>query len=174
MGRQIPHQSILAKTTKPTIVKISKRFRHRDPGHILQLLFANLYDEQTVNTVCQQTVNKSEHWSSTERAVCYALSHVWLFATPWAVARQAPLSMEFSRQEYWSGLPGPPPGIFPIQGLKPGLLHCRQILYRLSHQGSPWILEWAAYPFSKGSSQPRNWIGVSCIVDRFFTSWATR
>ena len=49
--------------------------------------------------------------------VCvYVLRHVWLFATPWTVACQAPLSMEFSRQEYWSGLPCPSPGTFPIQG----------------------------------------------------------
>ena len=36
------------------------------------------------------------------------------------------------------------------------------------------VLEWAAYPFSSGSSWPRNWTGVSCIADGFFTSWATR
>ena len=36
-------------------------------------------------------------------------------------------------------------GIFPTQGSNPGLPHCRQILYHLSHQGSPWILEWVAY-----------------------------
>ena len=42
------------------------------------------------------------------------------------------------RLEYWSGLPCPPPGIFPTQGSNPGLLHCRQILYHLSHQGSQW------------------------------------
>ena len=42
--------------------------------------------------------------------------------------------------------------IFSTQGLNPGLLHCRQILYQLSHQGSPRILEWVAYPFSTGSS----------------------
>ena len=47
-------------------------------------------------------------------------------------------------------------GIFPTQGLNPGLSHCRQILYHLNHQGSPWTLEWAAYPFSKGSSRPGN------------------
>ena len=41
------------------------------------------------------------------------------FATPWTVAHQAPLSMEFSRQEYRSGLPFPPPGIFPTQGSNP-------------------------------------------------------
>ena len=46
----------------------------------------------------------------------------WLFATPWTVAHQAPLSMEFSRQEYWSVLPFPSPGIFPNQGLNPCLL----------------------------------------------------
>ena len=56
---------------------------------------------------------------------------------PLAVALQAPLSMGFSSQEYWSGLPFPPPGDLPTQGSNPGLLHCRQILYYLSHQGSP-------------------------------------
>ena len=65
-------------------------------------------------------------------------------------------------------------GIFPTQGLNPGLLHCRQILYQLSHQRNPRILEWIAYPFSRGSSQPRNQTRVSCITGRFFTSWATR
>ena len=65
-------------------------------------------------------------------------------------------------------------GIFSTQGSNPGLLHCGQILYQLSHQGNPRILEWAAYPFSRGSSWPRNWTGVSCIAGRFFTNWATR
>ena len=74
-----------------------------------------------------------------------SLSHVWLFATPWTVAYHAPPSLGLSRQEYWSGLPFPSPEIFPTQGSNPGLPHCRQTLYRLSHQGSPskriiWIL----------------------------------
>ena len=47
------------------------------------------------------------------------LSRVRLFATPWTVARQAPLSTGFSRQEYWSGLPGPPPGELPDPGIEP-------------------------------------------------------
>ena len=46
------------------------------------------------------------------------LSHVQLFSAPWAVAGQAPLSMEFSRQEYWSGLPFPTPGDLPNLGIK--------------------------------------------------------
>ena len=45
-------------------------------------------------------------------------------------------------------------GVFPTQGLNPHLPHCRQILYRLSHQGSPRILEWAAYPFPGDLSDP--------------------
>ena len=65
-------------------------------------------------------------------------------------------------------------GIFPTHGLNPGLPHCRQILYQLSHQGSPRILERVAYPFSCGSPQPWNRTSVSCIAGGFFTSWATR
>jgi len=47
-------------------------------------------------------------------------------------------------------------GIFPTQGLNPGLLHCRRILYQLSQQGSPRMLEWVVYPFSSGSFLPWN------------------
>ena len=65
-------------------------------------------------------------------------------------------------------------GIFPTQGSNPGLLHCRRILYQLSHKGSPRILEWVACSFSSGSSWPRNWTGVSSITGRFFTNWAIR
>ena len=65
-------------------------------------------------------------------------------------------------------------GIFPIQGSNLGLLHCRQILYQLNHKESPKTLEWVAYPFSSGSSWPRNWTGVSCIASGFFTNWAIR
>ena len=49
-----------------------------------------------------------------------SLSHVRLFVTPRTVAHQAPPSMEFSREEYWSGLPFPPPGDLPDPGIKPG------------------------------------------------------
>ena len=49
----------------------------------------------------------------------HVLSCVQLFATPWTVAHQAPPSVEFSRQEYWSGLPCPPPGNHPNPGIEP-------------------------------------------------------
>ena len=64
-------------------------------------------------------------------------------------------------------------GIFPTQGFSRGLPHCRRILYQLSHKGSPRILERVAYPFSSGSSRPKNWTGVSCVAGRFFTNRAT-
>ena len=66
---------------------------------------------------------------------------VCLFVTPWTIAHKAPLSIGFSRQEYWSGLLYPPPGDLPNLGIEPTSpvwrnLHCRQILYLLSHWGS--------------------------------------
>ena len=57
--------------------------------------------------------------------------------TPWTVACQAPLSMGFSKQEYWSGFPCPSPGYLPDLGIEPGLPYYRQTLYQLSHQGRP-------------------------------------
>ena len=65
-------------------------------------------------------------------------------------------------------------GIFPTQESNQGLLHCRWILYQLCHKGSPRILEWVAYPFSRGSSWLRNRTRVSCIAGKFFTNWAMR
>ena len=56
---------------------------------------------------------------------------------PWTAAYQAPLSIGFSRQEYWVRCHFLLQGILLTQGLNPGLLHCRQMLYRLSHQKSP-------------------------------------
>ena len=103
------------------------------------------------------------------------LSYVQFFATPWTVA------------PWGSSVHGDSPGknigvvchallqgILPVQGSNPGLPHCRQILYHLSHLGSPSILEWVAYPFSRRTSWPRNQTRVSCTAGRFFTSWAVR
>ena len=63
-------------------------------------------------------------------------------------------------------------GIFPTQGTSPGLQYCQCILYQLSHKRSPWILEWLADPFSRGSSWLRKQTRVSCTAGRFFTNWA--
>ena len=60
-----------------------------------------------------------------------------LFATPWTVAHQVPLSMEFSRQEYWSGLPCPPSGDLPHSEIEPVASALQADSLPLSHQGSP-------------------------------------
>ena len=76
--------------------------------------------------------------------VCSMLSCVQLFATPGTVARQAPLSMGFSRQEYWSGLPFPSPGDLPNPGIETHVccISCigRQILYHCATWEAPWLL----------------------------------
>ena len=64
--------------------------------------------------------------------------------------------------------------IFPTQGSNPGLPHYSWILYQLSHKGNPRILEWITYPFSSGSSWPRNWTVISCFAGGFFTNWASK
>ena len=73
--------------------------------------------------------------------VVYLLSHSGLFVIPWTIAHQAPLSMGCPRQEHWNGLPSPSPGDLWTHGLNPCLLHCRQLLYRLSHREAPLMLE---------------------------------
>ena len=66
-------------------------------------------DERKGNKVRTCEVKKGKHLSP---------SGLWFFATAWTVARQAPLSMEFFRQKYWSGYPFPPPGDLPDPGIK--------------------------------------------------------
>ena len=80
-------------------------------------------------------------------------------------------SMKFSRQDTRVSSLSLLQEIFPTQVSNPGLPHCRLILYQLSHKGSPRILEWAPYPFSRGSSQHRNRTRVSYITDGLFPNW---
>ena len=143
--------------------------------------------------------------------VC-SLSRVQLFATLWIIAHQAPLSMRFSKQEYWSRLPCPPPGDLPNPRIEPSsltsLLHWQVGSLPLAPPGKPLFLcmslvaqsfpalcdcmdcsllassvhgilqariqEWFAVPSSKESSQPRDQTQVSHILGRFFTIWASR
>ena len=66
------------------------------------------------------------------------LSCVWLFATLWIVAHQAPLFMGFSRQEYWSGLPCSPPGDLPYPGIKPVSLTSPALAGAFSNTSATW------------------------------------
>ena len=92
------------------------------------------------------TVHGSQESDTTQRLshhhqVCaQVFSHVWVFVTPWTLAPQVPLSMEFSSQEYWSGLPSPPGDLSDpeIKPLSPAsLLHWQADSLPLSHGGSP-------------------------------------
>ena len=64
-------------------------------------------------------------------------------------------------------------GIFPTQGWNPGVVHCKGNSLPAEPPGKPKNIGMVTYPFSRGSSWPRDRIGVSCIADGFFTSWAT-
>ena len=81
-----------------------------------------------------------------------SLSPVQLFATPWTVAYQAPQSMEFSRQEYWSGLPFPSPGDLPDPGIKPRSPAFQADALLSEPPGKPWeqLLELIVW-FSRSS-----------------------
>ena len=84
-----------------------------------------------------------EVWTGLPGCVCVCfqlLSCMTLFSTPWTVAHQAPPSMGFSWQEYWSELPFPPPGDLPDSGIEPVSLVFPALQadsLPLSHQGSP-------------------------------------
>ena len=71
-----------------------------------------------------------------------SLSRVRLFATPWTVAYQAPRSMGFSRQEYWSGLPFPSPGDLPNPGIEPGSPALQTDTLPSEPLGSLSLLQW--------------------------------
>ena len=76
-------------------------------------------------------------WSVCEHCTACVLRRVRLFATPWPIARQAPLSMEFPRQESWSGVPFPSPGNLPDPEIEPGSPAWQADSLPLYHRGSP-------------------------------------
>ena len=78
-----------------------------------------------------------------------SLGRVRLCVTPWTVARQAPLSMGFSRQEHWSGLPCPPPGDLPNPGTEPASLETSALAGGFSASYTAWDSHWA------GVTEPR-------------------
>ena len=84
--------------------------------------------------------------SDTAWHVLSSFRRVWLFVTPWIAVRQAPLSMGFSRQEYWSGLPCPPPGDLSNLGTEPESPASQADSLTLGHQGSPQTLGFLNLP----------------------------
>ena len=101
-----------------------------------------------------------------------ALSHVWLFATPWTVACQAPLSMGFHRQEHGIGLPFPPPGDLPNPGIKPASPLSASGFFTTEPLGKPqWIpivmiklTLWSAGYLSWPIPAPQDVHGISIFI----------
>ena len=92
------------------------------------------------------------------------LSWVWLSAIPWIVARQASLSMGFSRQEHWSGLPFSSPGIFPTQGLNPGACTAGRFF-------TIWATGKSCWP---GPHWKHHWPGrTACSLMHPYSFWST-
>ena len=144
------------------------------------------------------------HQANLLSMVYAVLSCVWFLATPWVLARQAPLSMEFSKQQYWNWLPFPPPGDLTNPGIKPVSPALTDRFFILAPPWKPtfnmkWMkvtqscptlykpidyivhgilqarkLQRVAVPFSSRSFQPRDWTQVSHIEGGLLTSWTTQ
>ena len=106
-------------------------------AHPLAILSTGIFQPQILTWVsthllkvppcCQllSSLATRSNWDNRYHPTCLHVSHfsrVWLFVTLWTAAHQAPLSMGFSKQEHWSGLPFPPPGGLPDPGIKPTAL----------------------------------------------------
>ena len=113
----------------PCIVKGKKVlsfYQMLSPGSWVSQEVRSLLLHHSLNSVCFFVMclvmvvrNQCKHFLSNSLLLLSHFSHIQGFATLWTVARQAPLSMGFSRQEYWSGLPCPPPGDLPDPGIEP-------------------------------------------------------
>ena len=94
-------------------------------------------------------------------------SRIQLFVTPWTVACQAPLSMGFPREEYWRGLPCPPPGDLPQPGVKPTSLRSPALTDRFFNTGATWeaprihISSYFGFPSHLGHHRA---LRVSCAI----------
>ena len=124
-GQDLDSTLLCSKTWEQSVVEFTQRTKYT--------VIYSFSQESYCYAVCKQKVKVK------------SLSRVRLFANPWTVAYQAPPSMGFSRQKYWSGLPFLSPGDFPHPGIKPRSPAFQADALTLSHQGSqclslPWWL----------------------------------
>ena len=113
------HTFIIKKKIKTTSTRCCWRCELTDSHYIILIIHCfNVYIKWKL-IQAQKTFNSELSWISKYVCVLSCFSYVWLFATLWAVAHQALLSIKFSRQESWTELPFPSPGDFPDPGIKP-------------------------------------------------------
>ena len=108
--------------------------------HLSNLL--NIYHGQTPNDQILKTTLLTKGRGTPTSLKCESFSHVRLSAIPWTTAHQAPLSMGFSRHEYWSGVPFPSPGALPDPGTEPRSPALQADSLRLSQHRSPNARRW--------------------------------
>ena len=123
------------------------------------------------------TLQADSFWLSHQCcAVLSRFSRVWLFATYGLYPTRLVCPWGFSRQAYWSGLPCSSPGDLPNPGIEPRSPALQADYLPDEPPGKPKNTGVGSLSLllTQGSSQRRNWTGVSCIAGGFFTSWATR
>ena len=96
------------------------------------------------------------HVNEPHECMLSRFSHTWLFVTPWTVAHQAPLSMGFSRQEYWRLLLCPPPGNLPDPGIKPMSLGSPALADRFFTTSATWEALHELRPGSNNQAEREN------------------
>ena len=109
-----------------------------------------------------------------------SLSRVWLSVTPWTVAHQAPMSMGFSRQEYWSGSPFPPPGDLPDPGIEPSSLRSPVLAGGFFTSSATWeVVIWLGciYFFFKSNLQvvinkPCDQCRINYVISAWSVTWS--
>ena len=103
---------------------------------VIYLFIYNSLTHYLLKSIEEVTVRSYVH------GACLGISRVWLFVTPWTVAHQAPLSLGFSTQEYWSGLPFPPPGDLSDTEVEPASPALAPWFFTTESPGKPLHVPW--------------------------------
>ena len=119
---QLGREGHFLNVTENSYSKPAISIRRKGEKHKAFPLRRGVMQARPLSSLFQQRTGSPCQHNQTLKVKVKSLSRVRLFATPWTVAHQAPPSMGFSRQEYWSGLPFPSPEDLPNPGIEPGSL----------------------------------------------------
>ena len=128
---------LISQAWKPAVIRGSSFHISYPKSWQILLLWHQMYADSDCFSLFPLLLS----WSK-PKLLCVLVSHVQLFVTPRIVAHHTPMSVEFSRQEYWSGLPFSSPGDLLNSGIEPGSPTLLEDLYCLNHWGSPSYFTW--------------------------------